>query len=123
MFCEQCGAKIEENKRFCSICEEKNTIIIEIPKSDIISINGIIINKNRNKIKYNVETDNRKNKMYIIIKETPLKFGSSVLTETLKTLNVGTNVKFISENISGWYCIETLDGERGFCKSSDLDLI
>ena len=40
MFCEQCGIKIEENERLCSECEEQKKII-EISKSDIISINGI----------------------------------------------------------------------------------
>lgn len=41
MYCEQCGTKISENKRFCTKCEEEKTIIIEIPKSDIASINDI----------------------------------------------------------------------------------
>ena len=43
MFCEQCGVKIENGKRFCSSCEERNTKIIEIPKSDILSINDEIL--------------------------------------------------------------------------------
>ena len=41
MFCEQCGIGIEENKRFCPKCEEQSIKIIEVPKCDITSINGI----------------------------------------------------------------------------------
>ena len=43
MFCEQCGTKIDEGKRFCQKCEEQkeqNSKLIEIPKRDIVSING-----------------------------------------------------------------------------------
>jgi uncharacterized protein YgiM (DUF1202 family) len=61
--------------------------------------------------------------MYMAIKATPLKYGCSLETDTIKTIENGTEVKFISEMKSGWYCIETLEGKRGFCQSSDLKKI
>jgi hypothetical protein len=66
--------------------------------------------------------DHRVNKIYMVYIETPLKFGSSSITESIKILEIGTKVKFISENVSGWYCVETLEGEKGFCASSNLRL-
>jgi hypothetical protein len=60
-------------------------------------------------------------KTYMVIKSTPLKLGSNILSETIKILEMGTKINFISENVTGWYYIEILDGEKGFCKSSDLN--
>jgi len=58
---------------------------------------------------------------YLIIdKSTALKYGSSNNTDTIKILSIGTKVKYISSNNPEWYCIETLEGDKGFCLSSDL---
>jgi hypothetical protein len=59
----------------------------------------------------------------VTIKSTPLKYGSNLGTGTIKTLDNGTRVKFVSEINPQWYCVETSEGEKGFCQSSDLQKI
>ena len=97
----------------------------------IFLIGGLILLKMHNKKpsneiqnnKNNEMIDNRIDKIYVINKKTPLKSGSSTLSETKKILDIGVNVKFKSKYSSVWYCVETLDGEKGFCKSSDLKIL
>ena len=67
-----------------------------------------------------VKYDDNKKEEYKLKNSAPLKYGSSYTTNTIKTLNVGTIVKCISKNNPEWYCVETAEGEKGFCLSSDL---
>ena len=71
------------------------------------------------------ENNNEKyiGKYFITNKSINLKYGSSSDTNTIKIIDKGIKVKFVSGNNIDWYCIETSDGERGFCQSSDLELI
>jgi hypothetical protein len=76
--------------------------------------NNMLNSENKRKIETKYAT------LYVANKSTLLKYGSSLETDTIKTIFSGTKVKFISANNPGWYCIETLEGDRGFCLSSDL---
>ena len=58
---------------------------------------------------------------YITSRQTNLKYGSDSITGTIKILDAGTKIKFISVSNAEWYCVETMEGVRGFCLSSDLE--
>jgi len=67
--------------------------------------------------------ENIKNIECFVNKSTPLKNGPSNDTETIKIIEFGSFVKYISSNNPDWYFVETNTGDKGFCLSTNLKKI